>query len=217
MSLINHESSAFWKVWEWKLDPYRCWRIEKRVDALISLQNQGKISLPLQLISEKTAGFFCHKVFPQRMKVLCGSILVRKMVKLCCNIEYQILGIKLIYFVIRVRRRAVFTVTGMSVWPLICHGRDQVIVERVQSEDLELGDIVLYRISEEHYILHRVTGLRDKTFQITGDGNFFRDPFVPYNCLIAKVSTVIRDGKVIPCNSWKWKRIFLLWMALFQI
>lgn len=63
LSLINHESSAFWKVWEWKLDPYRCWRIEKRVDVLISLRNHEKIGSPLQLISEKTAGFFCHKVF----------------------------------------------------------------------------------------------------------------------------------------------------------
>ena len=26
-------------------------------------------------------------------------------------------------------RQAVFTVTGMSMWPFLCHGRDQVVVQ----------------------------------------------------------------------------------------
>ncbi|MGM9889487.1 MAG: S24/S26 family peptidase, partial [Floccifex porci] len=41
------------------------------------------------------------------------------------------------------QRQALFVVTGMSMWPFICHGRDKVIVEKVDSEKLKKGDIIL--------------------------------------------------------------------------
>lgn len=36
-------------------------------------------------------------------------------------------------------RQAVFTVTGMSMWPFLCHGRDQVIVKRCSPNNLKKG------------------------------------------------------------------------------
>ena len=44
-------------------------------------------------------------------------------------------------------RQAAFTVTGMSMWPLLCHGRDQVIVEKTDKKNVKIGDIILYRVS----------------------------------------------------------------------
>ena len=40
-------------------------------------------------------------------------------------------------------RQAAFTVTGMSMWPFLCHGRDQVIVGQAERASLRRGDIVL--------------------------------------------------------------------------
>lgn len=33
-------------------------------------------------------------------------------------------------------RQAAFTVTGMSMWPFLCHGRDQVIVGSCRPEEI---------------------------------------------------------------------------------
>ena len=113
--------------------------------------------------------------------------------------------------------QAVFTVTGMSMWPLICHRRDQVIIEKAEKDRLKKGDIILYRVTEEQYILHRITKLEKDYFQTTGDGNLFRDSSMPYNSIIAKVCKVIRNNKVIDCDDFKWKSLFHIWMFLFPI
>ena len=42
-------------------------------------------------------------------------------------------------------RKAVFTVSGMSMWPFICHGRDQVIVTACDPQMLKIGDIILFQ------------------------------------------------------------------------
>ncbi|MGN0333093.1 MAG: S24/S26 family peptidase [Lachnospiraceae bacterium] len=114
-------------------------------------------------------------------------------------------------------RQAVFTVTGMSMWPFLCHGRDQVIVEKAEKEYLKIGDIVLFLISNDKYILHRVTQLSCDSFQSTGDGNIFRDGWFPYESIVAKVGKVIRNGKVIDCNSREWETLSWIWMRLFRV
>ena len=72
-------------------------------------------------------------------------------------------------------RKALFTVTGMSMWPFICHGRDSVIVEAGVPDLLRVGDIVLLQTPMTNYMLHRITGLKEDSFETTGDGNCFRD------------------------------------------
>lgn len=84
-------------------------------------------------------------------------------------------------------RQAAFTVTGMSMWPLLCHGRDQVIVEKTDKKNVKIGDIILYRVSEERYILHRITCLKKDYFQ------------------------------TIDCSQLKWSILFRIWMLLFPV
>lgn len=114
-------------------------------------------------------------------------------------------------------RQAAFTITGMSMWPFLCHGRDQVIVEHVDKDDLRIGDIILFRVSEERYILHRITCLGDAFFQTTGDGNLFRDMKMPYDCILAKAGKIIRKEKTIDCSNGAWKILSWIWMKLFPI
>lgn len=114
-------------------------------------------------------------------------------------------------------RQAVFTVTGRSMWPFLYHRRDQVIVEKAEKETLKRGDIVLFRVSDEQYLLHRITKLSKDTFQTTGDGNYCRDMPVPYEYIIGKVCAVIRKEKKIYCNDWRWKVLSKMWMLAFPI
>lgn len=114
-------------------------------------------------------------------------------------------------------RQSVFTVTGMSMWPFLCNGRDQVIVGKMEKEKLKKGDILLYCASENGYILHRVTCLKEDCFQTTGDGNLYRDYPLPYECIVAKVYKVVRNGKMIACSNIGWKIFSTMWMYLFPV
>lgn len=114
-------------------------------------------------------------------------------------------------------RQAAFTVTGMSMWPFLCHGRDQVIVEAVNPRDVRKGDIILFRATKEKYLLHRITELRPDAFETTGDGNCFRDGFFPYENITERVICLVRKDKKIDCRDWRWKMVFRAWMLLFPI
>lgn len=112
-------------------------------------------------------------------------------------------------------RQAAFTVTGMSMWPFLCHGRDQVIVEACQPDRLCRGDIILLQTHLGNYLLHRITKITSGGLVTTGDGNYFRDGEFPFSCVRAKVTSLIRNGKRIECRGRKWKFVSWLWMFLF--
>ena len=114
-------------------------------------------------------------------------------------------------------RSASFTVTGMSMWPFICHGRDQVVVENCDPASLCVGDIVLFQTPLTNYMLHRVTALRSDAFETTGDGNCFRDGWFPRECVKARVETVIRNGRAHDCRSFSWRVLSSLWRGLFPV
>ena len=114
-------------------------------------------------------------------------------------------------------RQAVFTITGMSMWPFLCHSRDQVIVEKCDPKTLKIGDIILFELPGSKYILHRITRMQGEWIQTTGDGNYYRDRFFPASCVRAKVIALIRKEKNIDCEVWTWKLIFRIWMLLFPV
>ncbi len=114
-------------------------------------------------------------------------------------------------------RKASFTVTGMSMWPFICHGRDQVVVAACDPDSLRVGDIVLFQTPLTNYMLHRVTALRPEAFETTGDGNCFRDGWFPRSCVRAKVETITRDGRTIDCSRLSWRFVFTIWRILFPL
>lgn len=114
-------------------------------------------------------------------------------------------------------RQAAFTVTGMSMWPFLCHGRDQVVVKACRPDRLRRGEIILFQTYTGDYLLHRITKITDNGFETTGDGNCFRDGEFSFRCVRAKVTCLIRDGKRIECSCWKWKFVSRLWMLLYPI
>ena len=114
-------------------------------------------------------------------------------------------------------RNVSFTVTGMSMWPFICHGRDQVILSPCDTSQLKVLDIVLFQTPLKNYMLHRITGLKENTFETTGDGNCFHDGWFDKDCIVGKVTAIYRNGKRIDCNSFLWKMIFCIWTFLFPV
>lgn len=114
-------------------------------------------------------------------------------------------------------RQVRFTVSGNSMWPLISHNRDSVLLIPCDTKQLKKGDIILFQTSVSHYVLHRITKVKKDGYITTGDGNLTRDGFVPSESVRAKAAVVYRKNRVIDCNKWYWKIIFRVWMAAFPV
>lgn len=114
-------------------------------------------------------------------------------------------------------RQAAFTVTGMSMWPFLCHGRDQVVIRQLGREPLKVGDIILFQTKNQKYILHRITKIKDGKIQTTGDGNDYHDEWITKECVVAKVDHVIRKDQKILSKDPKWRAFSYIWMKLFFV
>lgn len=109
------------------------------------------------------------------------------------------------------------TVSGNSMWPLIIHNRDSVLLEYAEAESLKRGDIILFHTPWGKHILHRITKVTEDGFITTGDGNLHRDGFVPTGNVIAKVTKVYRKEKEIDCGSRGFHLYSQFWMVCFPI
>lgn len=81
------------------------------------------------------------------------------------------------------------------MWPLIINNRDSVILEQCDCTCLKKGDIILFKTSLEHYVLHRITKVKKGGYITTGDGNLHRDGFVPKKAVRAKARIIYRKDK----------------------
>ena len=110
-----------------------------------------------------------------------------------------------------------FTVTGNSMWPLLEHGRDQVILESCAGKPLKKGDIVLFMPVEGRYLLHRIDWVKEGRFRTIGDGSCAQDGIFDQACVVGRAVTLVRKGKEISCKNWLYQLSSRVWLALFWI
>lgn len=108
-------------------------------------------------------------------------------------------------------------VTGMSMWPFICHGRDSVILEAAIPGKLRVGDIVLLRKPDGDYLLHRITAMTADSVRTTGDSQCNHDGWFPKEAVLAVVKIILRKGKSISCRNFFWGCIMGVWRICFPI
>lgn len=114
-------------------------------------------------------------------------------------------------------RRAVFTVTGTSMWPLIRHAHDSVLLAPLSGPPRR-GDIVLLKVSRhDKYVLHRVYHVQDGWMVALGDGNLDVDPPVPVDSAIGRAEAVLRKGRTLRCDSLLWRAYAWIWLAAFPV
>lgn len=66
-------------------------------------------------------------------------------------------------------REVSFTPKGTSMLPFIRGGRDSVTLKKLA--EVKVGDIVLVRLPDSRYVLHRVWSLDGDRVELMGDGN----------------------------------------------
>jgi signal peptidase len=77
-------------------------------------------------------------------------------------------------------------VTSGSMWPALKTG-DLVVIEGVNKEELQVGDIVVYRNETgPGFTIHRIVKLNEKTFVTKGDANFSEDKSASYDRVVGR-------------------------------
>lgn len=108
-----------------------------------------------------------------------------------------------------------FTVTGNSMWPLLKHGRDRVVLTGCKAQDIRKGDVILFEALPSKFLLHRVTKLNEKTFETTGDFNTFRDGSFSKDCVCGKAVKFIRKGKSRKASSFLIRFYSAFWRSFY--
>lgn len=115
-------------------------------------------------------------------------------------------------------KKARFTVSGNSMWPLIRHNRDSVLLTSLV-RPVKVGDIVLYHRDAQfrQYILHRVYRVIGDKITTLGDGCLAHDAPVAVGQVIGRVEMVYRGKRAIQCDAPFWRSVFWLWRIGFPI
>ena len=107
---------------------------------------------------------------------------------------------------------ATIRVKGISMRPFLENGRDSVVLAAVDT--LKRGDVVLAEISPGQYVLHRVIKIDGTTLTLMGDGNSKGTERCRIIDVAGIVTALIRKGKIVECNSRKWRIYSKIWLSL---
>lgn len=112
-------------------------------------------------------------------------------------------------------RKVVIPVKGNSMLPFIREGRDSV--ELAPCKDVEVGEILLVRLDNGHYVLHRVWELRGESVILMGDGNVKGKEVCKRGQVVGVVSRIFRGEGVVDCASPSYRRCVKIWRRLLPI
>ena len=113
-----------------------------------------------------------------------------------------------------------FTNVGYSMYPLIKQRED--ILHIVKTNNYKKGDIILYKSSEDHYVLHRILKIKNDVIICAGDHNPFKDKPITNNQVLGLLVAIKKkDGKEIDLSKHKkgrkfWYTNFFHTKAFFQ-
>ena len=111
-------------------------------------------------------------------------------------------------------RSVQFRLKGISMYPLIRGGKDEILVSPCSSEELAPMDVVLFRYQRRH-VLHRIIRREGNWLTIQGDGSYVAKETCTVDDVIGKVQAIIRpSGMVISVDSWKWKLPSYIWSKM---
>ena len=110
----------------------------------------------------------------------------------------------------------IYSNRGDSMWPLIRQGRDLLVIRRPEGR-LKKYDVPLYRRDNGRYVLHRILKVREHDYVICGDNRWQKETGITDRHIIGVLTAVIRDGKELSVNDWRYRLYVRLWCDLFPL
>jgi hypothetical protein len=110
----------------------------------------------------------------------------------------------------------VYTNVGCSMMPLLRQRRDLVEIVRKEPGRCRKYDAVLYKRGGR-YILHRIVRVRKDDYVIVGDHNYVREYGITDDQILGVLAAVVRDGKRIGVDDWRYRCYVHLWCDFYPI
>ena len=111
-------------------------------------------------------------------------------------------------------RSVQFRLKGVSMFPLIRNGKDEVVLHPCSAEELRPMDVVLFKYKGTH-LLHRIIHRDGDRLLIQGDGSYVAQEQCTTDAVIGKVKAIVRpSGKVVSVDSWRWRFPSWVWRNL---
>lgn len=112
-----------------------------------------------------------------------------------------------------------FQVESNSMYPWIRAKKDKSMLVSVDSDELKIGDIVLFPVNSLRgdYCLHRIYKMDGARVQTMGDANRAPDGWIDKAEILGKAIMIQRDGVTIHCDATKWKILFRIWTSLWRV
>jgi signal peptidase I len=112
--------------------------------------------------------------------------------------------------------KLIYTNRGDSMMPLIKQDRDLLIIKPVHGR-LKKYDVPLYKRDSGQYVLHRILKVRKNDYVICGDNRWVKEYGIRDRHIIGVLTAVVRNGKEISVNDWKYKVYVHLWCDFFPV
>jgi len=104
--------------------------------------------------------------------------------------------------------------SGLSMYPLLVGGRDEVLITTVLRKKLKRGDIALYVRKDGTHVLHRIHHVKNNMYYMLGDAHTWIEGPIKEEDVLAVATTVIRKEKMILCSQYSYKIISGLWLLV---
>lgn len=113
--------------------------------------------------------------------------------------------------------QVILTVTGNSMYPLLRHRQDQVVLQRADKANLQIGDVPLYRRANGKLVLHRIVDKGITSYTLCGDGQWVKEYGLPSTAVLAVAVGFWRGGRYISCDARGYKLYTKIWIALLPL
>ena len=108
-------------------------------------------------------------------------------------------------------KQVIIRAKGCSMLPLLRDGKDKLVLKKTVPSSLRRGCIVLARLDDGRFVIHRIERLSDGIVVLRGDGNYYaRETCMPSD-ILAEATAVVRREKVYPKNGFLWLCVRFLW------
>ncbi len=113
-------------------------------------------------------------------------------------------------------REVSMLISGSSMSPFLCHGRDQVYF-KAPDRPLRVGDMVFFQRRSGQYVLHRICKVKDDGYYIVGDAQTAIEGPVSREQIFALVTRVRRKGRILAPGDFWWEFFARVWVRLIPL
>ena len=117
---------------------------------------------------------------------------------------------------LRERGLVVATPVGMSMWPMLQHRRNPVVIRSVEGP-LQRHDVALFRRSSGQLVLHRIIAVAGDTYTFLGDNQWIPELGVRPSQILGRLEGFYRGGVYVDCSASSYRLYVHIWCTLLPL